>query len=77
MASKTDMDRHGHANREYRGEEGKTVTVPYRGAVRDTVVDILSGGRSGCTYVGANRLKDLTKCATFVKVNSTHNRAYE
>ena len=77
MASKTAMDRHGHANREYRGEEGKTVTVPYRGAVRDTVVDILSGVRSGCTYVGANRLKDLTKCATFVKVNSTHNRVYE
>ena len=77
MASKTAMDKHGHANREYRGEEGKTVTVPYRGAVRDTVVDILSGVRSGCTYVGANRLKDLTKCATFVKVNSTHNRVYE
>ena len=77
MASKTAMDRHGHANREYRGEEGKTVTVPYRGAVRDTVVDILSGVRSGCTYVGAKRLKDLTKCATFVRVNSTHNRVYE
>ena len=77
MASKTAMDKHGHANREYRGEEGKTVTVPYRGAVRDTVVDILSGVRSGCTYVGAKRLKDLTKCATFVRVNSTHNRVYE
>ena len=77
MASKTAMDRHGHPNREYRGEEGKTVTVPYRGVVRDTVVDILSGVRSACTYVGAKRLKDLTKCATFVKVNSTHNRIYE
>jgi len=53
------------------------VIVPYRGAVQDTVNDILSGIRSACTYVGANRLKDLTKCATFVKVNSTHNRIYE
>tara|TARA_Y100000310_G_scaffold237105_1_gene240359 strand:- start:1645 stop:2679 length:1035 start_codon:yes stop_codon:yes gene_type:complete len=77
MASKTAMDRHGYANREYRGEEGKTVTIPYCGAVRDTVVDILSGVRSACTYVGAKRLKDLTKCATFVRVNSTHNRVYE
>ena len=77
MASKTAMDRHGHPNREYRGEEGKTVTVPYRGAVRDTVVDILSGVRSACTYIGANRLKDLTKCATFIRVNNTHNRVYE
>ena len=35
MASKTAMDRHGHPNREYRGEEGKTVVVPYRGPVKD------------------------------------------
>ena len=77
MASKTAMDKHGHSNREYRGEEGKSVIVPYRGVVRDTVIDILSGVRSACTYVGAKRLKDLTKCATFVRVNSTHNRIYE
>ena len=77
MASKTAMDKHGYSNREYRGEEGKSVIVPYRGVVRDTVIDILSGVRSACTYVGAKRLKDLTKCATFVRVNSTHNRIYE
>ena len=77
MASRTAMDKHGHSNREYRGEEGKTVTVPYRGPVEKTVLDILGGVRSACTYVGAKRLKDLTKCATFVKVNNTHNRIYE
>ena len=77
MASKTAMDRHGHPNREYRGEEGKTVTVPYRGPVKYTASDILGGIRSACTYVGAKRLKDLTKCTTFVRVNNTHNRIYE
>jgi GMP reductase len=77
MASKTAMDKHGHSNREYRGEEGKTVTVPYRGPVRYTAQDILSGIRSACTYVGARRLKDLSKCTTFIRVNSTHNRIYE
>jgi GMP reductase len=77
MASRTAMDKHGHSNREYRGEEGKTVTVPYRGPVKNTVQDILGGVRSACTYVGARRLKDLTKCATFVRVNHTHNRVYE
>ena len=77
MASKTAMDRHGHSNREYRGEEGKTVVVPYRGRVKNTISDILSGIRSSCTYVGAERIKDLTKCATFVKVNNTHNRIFE
>ena len=77
MASKTAMDRHGHPNREYRGEEGKTVMIKYNGPVRDTVIDILSGIRSACTYVGAKRLKDLTKCTTFVRVNNTHNRIFE
>ena len=76
MASKTAMNKHGF-NREYRGEEGKTVTVPYKGPVKNTVLDILSGIRSACTYVGANRLKDLSKCATFISVNNTHNRIYE
>ncbi len=77
MASQTAMDRHGHPNREYRGEEGKTVTVPYRGPVEHTANDILGGIRSACTYVGAKRLKDLTKCTTFVRVNNTHNKIYE
>ena len=76
MASKTAMDRHGHSNREYRGEEGKTVTVPYRGSVTDTVSDILGGIRSACTYVGAKRLKDLSKCTTFVRVNRQLNEVY-
>ena len=77
MASNTAMERHGHPNREYRGEEGKTVVVSYRGSVSNTAQDILGGIRSACTYVGARRLKDLTKCATFVKVNNTHNRIFE
>ena len=77
MASQTAMDRHGHPNREYRGEEGKTVVVPYRGPVEHTAKDILGGIRSACTYVGAKRLKDLTKCTTFVRVNNTHNIIFE
>ena len=77
MASQTAMDRHGNPNREYRGEEGKTVVIPYRGPVEHTAKDILGGIRSACTYVGAKRLKDLTKCTTFVRVNNTHNRIFE
>ena len=77
MASNTAMDRHGHPNREYRGEEGKTVTVPLKGDVGVTIQQILSGIRSACTYVGAKRLKDLSKCTTFVRVNNTHNKVYE
>ena len=39
MASESAMDRHGNHNN-YRGAEGKTVEVPYRGKVDDTIKDI-------------------------------------
>ena len=76
MASETAMGKHNNHNN-YRGVEGKTVEVDYRGAVEDTVKDILSGVRSACTYVGARQLKSLSKCTTFIRVNNTHNRIYE
>tara|TARA_B100000123_G_scaffold82032_1_gene59096 strand:+ start:981 stop:1973 length:993 start_codon:yes stop_codon:yes gene_type:complete len=75
MASKSAMNKHNN-NNSYRGAEGKTVTVPYRGPVDETIKDILSGIRSACTYVGANRLKTLSKCTTFVRVNNTHNTVF-
>ena len=77
MASESAMDRHNVPHREYRGVEGKTVEVPYRGSVDNTLIDILSGIRSACTYMGAKKLKSLSKCATFIRVNNTHNRVYE
>ncbi len=75
MASESAMNRHGNHNA-YRGAEGKTVEVEYRGKADDTIKDILSGIRSACTYVGATRLKTLSKCTTFVRVNSTHNTIF-
>lgn len=77
MASESAMERHNVPHREYRGVEGKTVSVPHKGPVRETLIDILSGVRSACTYVGAKKLKSLSKCATFVRVNNTHNTVYE
>ena len=77
MASESAMSRHNVPHREYRGVEGKTVEVEYKGPVDKTIVDILSGIRSACTYIGAEKLKSLSKCATFIRVNDTHNRIYE
>ena len=76
MASKSAMDRHKIPHREYRGVEGKTVYVKHKGPVNDTLIDILSGIRSACTYVGAKKLKSLSKCATFLRVNNTHNTIF-
>ena len=75
MASATAMERHKNDNF-YRGVEGKTVEIPFKGKVRDTIKDILSGVRSACTYMGARRLKDISKCSTLVRVNNTHNTVY-
>ena len=76
MSSLAAMDKYSGGVAEYRAVEGKQVKIPYKGAISDTVASILGGVRSTCTYVGAQRLKELSKCTTFVTVNNTHNRIY-
>ena len=76
MSSDTAMDKHAGGVAKYRASEGKTVKVPYRGAVEDTVQDILGGVRSTCTYVGASTLKELTKRTTFIRVQEQENRVF-
>lgn len=76
MSSSTAMDKHAGGVANYRASEGKTVEVPYRGAVVDTVLDILGGVRSTCTYVGAAQLKELSKRTTFIRVAEQENQVY-
>jgi GMP reductase len=76
MSSKTAIDRYAGGLQDYRAAEGKEVLVPYRGAVKDTLREITGGLRSACAYVGAARLKDLSKCTTFVLCHRTHNTVY-
>ena len=61
---------------DYRSSEGRTVRVKYRGKIRDTILNILGGIRSSCTYVGAPSLKQLSKCTTFVRVSSQYNDTF-
>jgi GMP reductase len=80
MSSDTAMDLHNGGVANYRASEGKTVEIPYRGAVSKTLSDILGGLRSACTYIGAGELKELSKRATFVRVTQQLNNslnAYE
>jgi GMP reductase len=76
MSSTTAMDKHAGGVASYRASEGKTVEVPYRGPIDDTVRDILGGVRSACTYVGAASLKELTKRTTFIRVQEQENRVF-
>ena len=77
MSSESANDKHFGGLKEYRSSEGRTVLVPYRGAVARTIQDILGGVRSTCTYAGAIKLKHLSKCTTFVRCTQTHNSVYE
>lgn len=76
MSSEAANTKHFGGLKEYRSSEGRDVLVPYRGAVAVTVQDLLGGVRSTCTYAGANSLKQLSKCTTFVRVGMQFNGVY-
>lgn len=76
MSSETAMKKNYGSVAEYRSSEGKTVTLPYRGKIDASVLDILGGLRSTCTYVGARRLKELSKSTTFVRVSRQVNQVF-
>ena len=76
MSSATAMTKYSGGVASYRSSEGKTVRIRYRGLVENTVLDIQGGIRSAMTYLGAKKIKDIAKCATFVRVNRQLNQIY-
>jgi len=71
MSSHKAQEKYGGI-KNYRASEGRVITVPYKGDASIIIEDILGGIRSACAYVGASSLKDLPKCAEFIKVNRVH-----
>jgi GMP reductase len=76
MSSTEAMELHHGSVADYRSSEGRSVNVPYHGPVKNTVLDILGGLRSTCTYVGAHRLKELSKRTTFIRVARQLNEVF-
>merc|ERR1711959_842566 len=76
MSSDTAMKKYAGGVAEYRSSEGKTVKVPYRGPIDETIRDILGGVRSACTYVGAGELRELSKRTTFIRVTQQLNGVF-
>ncbi len=76
MSSDTAMGKHHGGVAEYRSSEGRTVEVKHKGPIKNTVLDLLGGLRSTCTYVGAPSLKQLSKCTTFIRVNRQINDVF-
>ena len=77
MSSDTAMNKHHGGVAEYRASEGKTVEVPYRGNVSDTMLEIAGGLRSMMTYIGAVKLKEVPKRTTFVMTGTQRNNIFD
>lgn len=76
MSSADAMNKYAGGVAKYRAAEGKTVLIPARGPVEETILGILGGVRSACTYVGARRLKELTMRTTFIRVGMQLNEVF-
>lgn len=73
MSSKRANESLAGGLKNYRASEGFEMKLPNRGKLKDTLQEICGGLRSACAYVGAKQLKDLPKCATFIRVNHQLN----
>lgn len=76
MSSRAAMDKYAGGVADYRASEGKEVLLDYRGTVDNTLQEILGGVRSACTYVGARKLKELSKRTTFIRVARQLNEVF-
>ena len=76
MSSQLAQEKHFGGMACYRASEGKVVEVPYKGSVDSIILEILGGIRSTMSYIGARRLKDIPKCATFYRVNRQLNEVF-
>ncbi len=72
MSSREAQEKHHEGVKDYCAAEGTCVEVACKGPVKGVLQEVTGGLRSACAYVGADRLKDLFKCCTFVRCPRTH-----
>ena len=61
----------------YKTSEGRELLIPYTGSIAKILQDISGGIASCCTYIGASSIKNMSKCATLIKVHNQLNRVFE
>ncbi len=61
----------------HRASEGRYVLMPYKGDIEIFIQDLFGSLRSTCTYLGARFIKELSKRATFIRVNRQLNTSLE
>ena len=72
MSSEAAQNKHGNGLKNYATSEGRVKKIKYKGPVKLVAEDILGGLRSCCSYIGATSIKDMGKCAEFVRVSRVH-----
>ncbi len=56
-------------NSKYGVQEGDNILIGYKGPVENTAHELMGGLRSACAYIGASSLKEVSKRASFIKIN--------
>lgn len=59
--------------KDYRASEGTRIEVKYKGNVKNILQELLGGIRSCCCYIGSNCIKNMPRCAEFIRVNKIHS----
>jgi GMP reductase len=77
MSSSAAMKSHYGGVAKHRASEGREVLLPHKGDVHDFVDELFGSLRSTATYIGALKLKEFSKRATFLMVNNQLNRSLE
>ena len=77
MSSKAAMQNHYGGMEKHRASEGREVLLPYKGDVHLFIDELFGSLRSTATYIGALKLKEFSKRATFLLVNNQLNRSLE
>ena len=77
MSSVKAMNTHYGKKENYVSSEGRVLEIPYKGALKDTLEDLLGGVRSTCSYVGAEKIEQLHERCQFIRVNNQLNKMYD
>lgn len=61
---------------QHRASEGRYMQIPHKGGIEAFLQDLFGSLRSTATYIGAKKLKEFPKRATFIRVNRQLNTVY-
>ena len=62
--------------KKYRSSEGRKILVKYKGKLEDTLLDLLGGIRSTCTYINSPSINKMYNNTRFMLVNNQYNKLF-